>query len=385
MVCRSKGRGWQVTCALLILLMGIVLCRPIEAAVYAVYPEDVSSGLIGSTVDVPINIDSIAGLEAWLIHVDFDPNVVTFDGIVNSSLTDYYQVQDELHDIDATVRRVTVGAYLADPSSSPQGSGALFKIKFLVNGPGPGATDIKVSAASDSGAGPDAPDLVAGPKGVLYAQTVPYMVTVKAQPDRVTKGNDISVRIDIDTIKDLQAWVMDVQYPRSVLKYEGYSTTALTDVYDYLEINEYTPGILRIAGISQDAPSGGSGRFLVLDFRARNTGSARISLTFPVDKGNQLGAIAAIVDDIYDYAYVKQSVSPGPIIPWPTAQYYLMTSRSSFPQIPVSYPTFPTLAPQLFSVYPYSRLYTPWGRSLYYPQYPSYGFGGYYPYYFFYR
>ncbi|MGA1843450.1 MAG: cohesin domain-containing protein [bacterium] len=379
MVCRLKGRRWQVTGALLILLMGIVLCCPIEAAVY-VYAPPVSSGLIGSTVFVPIYIDSIAGLEAWLVSVDFDPNVVTFESIENTALTDYYQVEYELHDIDATEKRVTVGAYLADPSSSPGGSGALFYIAFSVNGPGPGATDIKVSAASDSGAGPDAPDLVAGPKGVFYAQTVKYAITMQ-KPDSVITGKKISVPIYINDIQDLQAWRLDVQYNSSILDLLEVRETDLTTAYEFLEINDDTPGLVVISGISQDAPSGGSGALLALRFDTKSTGSAKISLTFPVDKGNQLGAVVPS----HVYSYVRRSVSAGPFLPWQTAQYYLMTSMFSFPRIPISYPKFPVLTPQLFSVYPYSRLYTPWGRSLYYPQYPSYGFGGYYPYYFSYR
>jgi len=189
------------------------------------------------------------------------------------------------------------------------------------------------------------------------------------------------VPVLINNVQDLQAWRLDVQYNSSILEFERISKTALTNVYagDNLQINSDTPGILQIAGISQDAPSGGSGQFLVLRFDTKKTGAAEIKLTYPVSKGNQLGAVASSSV----YAQVKQPVSYQGFIPYQTAMFYISTSMFSFPPIPISYPSFPALAPQLFSVYPYSRLYSPWGRSIYYPSYPAYGFGGNYPFYLF--
>jgi len=374
-----------------ILLIIFSLCCPTEAVIYEISPPQVSFGFLGDSYQLPIYISSIVGLDAWYVSIDFDPNVLspTLDpndvpNIVSTSFTDYYHLAiseypQESDPPDPGKKRLTVAGIFKydDPDiGTPSGSGALFMVDFYVMDSGaPAASDIEVLVEPDPNAGEGAPELLAGPKGVFYAETVHYQLGFTKSIYRANNGNKFIVPVAINSVKDLQAWEMTLTYNSSLMKFTQLLTQPLTHGYDYLTYHEVTPGVVRIAGVIQNRPSGGSGNFLNLQFRAKNSGTDKIYITYPNDKGNQLGSTGT---SISTRVYVSQPASftrpPVQIITNIFGRY----QSPSFFQYPVFYPRAPYFATQFSTVTPYSLGYMPWHfQTFYYPTViPSFGLGG---------
>lgn len=377
--------------ALPILLIIFSLCCPTEAVIYEASPPQVSFGFIGDTYELPIYISSIVGLDAWYVSIDFDPAVLspTLDpndvpNIISTSFTDYYylaisEYPQESDPPDPDKKRLTVAGIFKydDPGiGTPSGSGALFRVEFYVmDSDVPAASDIEVLVEPDPNAGAGAPKLLAGPKGVFYAETVHYELGFTKSLYNVYKDNRFIVPVFINSIKDLQAWEMTLTFNSSLMEFNQLLTTALTHDYEFLTYHEITPGVVRIAGMVQDMPSGGSGNFLNLKFKAKKTGTGKIHISYPDDKGNQLGStdtsISARVNVSQPVSFIGASVTVPPGV-------FGGFQLPSFFQYPVFSPTPPSFATQFSTITPYTLGYMPWSfRTFYYPTaIPSFGFGG---------
>jgi len=293
MINKSSGRMWGIIWILPILLIMVSLCCPIEAAVYEVYLPEVSYGSVGDTVLIPVNISTVQGLESWNISIEFNPDVLepTDTAIVDSSLTGFYTVVFSYpHPSEPSVpdkKRLNVGGMVKLDGPAPTGQGAFFYVEFDVTASEPAATDIEIVIEQDTGA----PDIKAGLKGVFYAETVHYSLTPIARSYRINPGRSLTIPVKINNVEDLQKWNLDVNYPSSFLEFTGLSTTGLTDDYgDYFEYYEPTPGSVQVAGILQEALSGGTGIFLNFHFHGTGIGSGGIEFSGPIDEGNQFGS-----------------------------------------------------------------------------------------------
>ncbi|MGA1790970.1 MAG: cohesin domain-containing protein, partial [bacterium] len=377
--------------ALPILLIIFSLCCPTEAVIYEVSPPKVSFGFIGDTYELPIHISSIVGLDAWYVSIDFDPAVLspTLDpndapNIISTSFTDYYHLAiseypQESDPPDPDKKRLTVAGIFKydDPGAgTPTGPGALFKIEFYVMDSNvPAASDIEVLVEPDPNAGAGAPELLAGPKGVFYAETVHYELGFNKSLYRVNRDNKFIIPISINSVKDLQAWEMTLTYNSSLMEFNQLLTTALTHGYEYLTYHEITPGVVRIAGMVQDRPSGGSGNFLNLRFKAKKTGTSRIFISYPNDKGNQLGSTKTSISTRVNISQPGSLIGPPVTVPLGIFGGFQFPS---FFQYPVFYPTAPYFGTQFSTITPYTLGYMPWHfQTFYYPAaIPSFGFGG---------
>jgi hypothetical protein len=356
-----------------------------------VSPPQVSFGFIGDTYELPINISSIVGLDAWYVSIDFDPNVLspTLDpndvpNIISTSFTDYYHLAiseypQESDPPDPGKKRLTVAGIFKydDPGiDTPTGSGALFKVEFYVMDSGvPAASDIEVLVEPDPNAGEGSPELMAGPKGVFYAETVHYELRFNKSLYRVNKGNKFIVPISINSVKDLQAWEMTLTYNNDVMEFNQLFTTFLTHDYDYLTYHEISPGVVRIAGMLQDMPSGGSGNFLNIRFKSIKTGTGKIYISYPNDKGNQLGSTDTFISTRVNVSQPASFIGPPVTIPLGVFGGF---QYPSFFQYPIFYPRAPYFSTQFSTVTPYSLGYMPWHFQTFYfpPIFPSFGFGG---------
>ena len=158
-----NGEGKPSFCLLvcLIIILGLMCHIPVSAVTVSI-PKDLE-GILGKTVLVPVKIDTAVLLNAYLLEVSYDPNILEFIGLVPITnlayleSLDIFDAEPASYDVakdvvwaedDAQTGKVTIGGWSFSPTTT---IGDLFHLKFFVNPLSLVGSELKLHIEEDPG------------------------------------------------------------------------------------------------------------------------------------------------------------------------------------------------------------------------------------------